>query len=109
MHICKVHADVSHEWRMISRPGGAVVRAEVWYQLYGLSQQARFGGISSERPVWAETGGIDHEGHARWDQWVALKGVGKDDARVRFVRLYYVSSRAAHCIQTRTDYELCYV
>jgi hypothetical protein len=53
---------------MISRPGGAVVRAEVWYQLYGLSQQARFGGISSERPVWAETGGIDHEGHARWDQ-----------------------------------------
>jgi acyl-CoA-binding protein len=78
-----------------------VVRPEVYYQLNGLSQQARFGDISSERPVWAETGGIDHDGRARWDGWSALKGVGKEDARLRFVRLYFEFAPSALYADTR--------
>ncbi len=35
---------------------------------------------------WAERGGLDFEGRARWDAWTAVKGLQGDKARMRFVR-----------------------
>ena len=35
--------------------------------------QAAQGDNTSERPMWAEKGGLDFEGRARWDAWTANK------------------------------------
>ncbi len=32
-------------------------------------QQATQGDVTSERPMWAEKGGLDFEGRAKWDAW----------------------------------------
>lgn len=50
-------------------------------RLYGLAQQAVAGDNSTERPMWADKGGLDFEGRARWDAWAALKGVEAEQAR----------------------------
>lgn len=36
-------------------------------------QQATVGDNTAERPMWAEKGGLDFEGRARWDAWTAVK------------------------------------
>lgn len=50
-------------------------------RLYALAQQATSGDNTSERPMWAEKGGLDFEGRARWDAWAAVKGVEAEQAK----------------------------
>jgi acyl-CoA-binding protein len=51
--------------------------------------QATQGDNTSERPMWADKGGIDFEGRARWDAWSAVKGLEAGKARLRFVKLFH--------------------
>lgn len=37
--------------------------------------------------MWAERGGLDFEGRARWDAWAALRGLDAAKARLRFVKV----------------------
>eukprot|EP00887_Chlorella_sp_A99_P003642 scaffold7.g3642.t1 len=76
-------------WRIISKPGGATVKPDDFYTLYGYHMQATQGDNTGERPMWAEKGGLDFEGRARWDAWTAVKGVSTDKAKLEFVRTYY--------------------
>lgn len=39
-------------------------------------QQATAGDNATERPMWAEKGGLDFEGRARWDAWTNFKASG---------------------------------
>ncbi len=48
---------------------------------------AENGENTSERPMWAEKGGLDFDGRARWDAWTALKGMKADRAKLEFVRV----------------------
>ena len=36
--------------------------------------------------MWAERGGLDFEGRARWDAWTALKGMKAERAKLKFVQ-----------------------
>ena len=45
--------------------------------------------------MWAERGGLDFDGRARFDARAALRGVPADAARARFVKLYYEFSPKA--------------
>ncbi|KAL4446839.1 hypothetical protein ABPG77_008083 [Micractinium sp. CCAP 211/92] len=76
-------------WRIISKPGGATVKPDDFYVLYGFHQQAVQGDNSGERPMWAEKGGLDFEGRSRWDAWTAVKGMPADKAKLAFVKAYY--------------------
>eukprot|EP00879_Flechtneria_rotunda_P005328 GHRR01005615.1.p1 GENE.GHRR01005615.1~~GHRR01005615.1.p1 ORF type:complete len:196 (+),score=69.96 GHRR01005615.1:221-808(+) len=91
----------SLKWRMISKPGGAVVKPDDFYRLYALHMQATQGDNTSERPMWAEKGGLDFEGRARWDAWSAVKGLEADKAKLRFVRTYYEFPPGALYADTR--------
>jgi len=59
----------------------------------GLGPCARYhmmaenGENTGERPMWAEKGGLDFEGRAKWDAWTALKGMKADRAKLEFVRV----------------------
>lgn len=77
------------KWRMVQKPGGASVRPDPYYQLLALLRQARKGDAQGERPMWAATGGIDFDGRQRFDAWAALKGLGGEEAKVRYVRLFH--------------------
>lgn len=48
---------------------------------------AENGENTGERPMWAEKGGLDFDGRARWDAWTALKGMKADRAKLEFVRV----------------------
>ena len=37
--------------------------------------------------MWAERGGLDFEGRARWDAWSAIKGLDAAKAKLRFVKV----------------------
>ena len=76
-------------WRIISKPGGATVKPDDFYLLYGYHMQATQGDNTSERPMWAEKGGLDFEGRARWDAWTNVKGVPTEKAKLEFVKTYY--------------------
>lgn len=76
-------------WRIISKPGGATVKPDDFYMLYGYHMQATQGDNTSERPMWAEKGGLDFEGRARWDAWTNVKGVATEKAKMEFVKTYY--------------------
>lgn len=76
-------------WRIISKPGGATVKPDEFYTLHALHQQAAQGDNATERPMWAEKGGLDFEGRARWDAWTAVKGTAAGKAKLEFVRAYY--------------------
>jgi len=76
-------------WRIISKPGGATVKPDEFYSLYGYHMQASQGDNTAERPMWAEKGGLDFEGRARWDAWTAVKGTAGDKAKLEFVKTYY--------------------
>lgn len=48
--------------------------------------QATVGENKTERPMWAEKGGLDFEGRARWDAWSELKGMATEKAKLQFVQ-----------------------
>jgi acyl-CoA-binding protein len=49
--------------------------------------QALNGENTAERPMWAEKGGLDFEGRAKWDAWTAVKGMKPEKAKLEFVRV----------------------
>ena len=51
--------------------------------------QANEGENKTERPMWAEKGGLDFEGRARWDAWTANKGMASDKAKLLFVKVHH--------------------
>lgn len=63
--------------------------------------QATQGDNAAERPMWADRGGLDFEGRARWDAWAAVKGLDADKARLRFVKLFWEFPAAALYGDTR--------
>lgn len=88
-------------WRMISKPGGAVVKPEEFYELYACCMQAQDGDNQVERPMWAERGGLDFEGRARWDAWELLKGADTENTKLQFVKKYYEVSPSCFYKDTR--------
>ena len=52
-----------------------------------LHMQALEGENKTERPMWAEKGGLDFEGRARWDAWIANKGMAAEKAKLLFVKV----------------------
>jgi acyl-CoA-binding protein len=51
--------------------------------------------------MWAEKGGLDFEGRARWDAWAAVKGLQAEEAKLRFVKLFYEFPPSALYSDTR--------
>lgn len=49
--------------------------------------QATKGDNQEERPMWAEKGGLDFEGRAKWDAWTAVKGTPGNKAMLMFVKV----------------------
>jgi acyl-CoA-binding protein len=82
------HWDKELKWRLIQRPGGAFIKPDDWYRLYAASMQAKQGDNTSERPMWADHGGIDFHGRASWDAWAELKGMDTEQATAKFCRVY---------------------
>ena len=82
-------------WRAISKPGGATVKPDDYYALAALAAQVAEGDVTGERPMWAERGGLDFDGRARWDARAAVRGVGAAAAKARFVKLYWEFSPKA--------------
>jgi len=82
-------------WRIISKPGGATVKPPEFYALYAYHHQATSGDNATERPMWAEKGGVDFEGRERWDAYEALKGMSAEKAKEAFVKTYYEFPAAA--------------
>jgi acyl-CoA-binding protein len=72
---------------MVARAGGATVKPDDFYRLYALTMQATQGDNQAERPMWAERGGLDFEGRARWDAWTAVKGMPAEKAKLRMVKV----------------------
>ncbi|CAL5220970.1 g3077 [Coccomyxa viridis] len=90
-------------WRIVSKPGGATMKPDHFYQLYGFHMMAENGENATERPMWAEKGGLDFDGRARWDAWTALKGMKADRAKLEFVRTYYEFPPKSMYSDTRGD------
>ena len=63
--------------------------------------QAEKGDNTTERPMWAEKGGLDFEGRAKWDAWMAVKGVKPETAKLEFVRVSVACWR--HCKLRQSD------
>ncbi len=113
----------SLKWRIIPRPGGATMKPDDYYALYGApkswlifvrcnaltrvvamaarcappapcppapaaKQQAEAGDNVAEKPMWAETGGLDFDGRERWEAWARLKGSSKAEAQRAFCEAY---------------------
>lgn len=76
------------KWRMISRPGGATMKPIDFYRLGGAKSQVEEGDNTTEKPMWAATGGLDFNGREAWDQWVKFKGLSTDDAKKAFCKVY---------------------
>ena len=57
-----------------------------------LAQQVSEGDNKAERPMWAEKGGLDFEGRARWDAWTQRKGLAPDKAKAEFVKVVPVQT-----------------
>ena len=49
--------------------------------------------------MWAEKGGLDFEGRAKWDAWTAVKGTPSQKAMLAFVKVVALS--AACTVQTK--------
>ena len=76
------------KWRMLPKPGGAVMKPEDWYVLWGAQQQVERGNNRDEKPMWAPHGGLDFDGRERWEKWERYKGMDADAARLEFVKAY---------------------
>ena len=60
--------------------------------------QATKGDNTGERPMWAEKGGLDFEGRAKWDAWTACKGVKDAKTRLDFVRVSIWQANVSHLL-----------
>lgn len=76
------------KWRMLPKPGGAVVKPEDWYVLFGFQKQVEEGNIKDEKPMWASHGGLDFDGRERWEKRTAAKGLSADAAKLKFCQAY---------------------
>ena len=76
------------KWRMLPKPGGAVVKPDDWYALHGLQKQVEEGNVKAEKPMWASHGGLDFDGRERWEKWNAAKGLSAEDAKLKFCQAY---------------------
>ena len=76
------------KWRLLPKPGGAVMRPAAWYELWAATQQAAKGDQTSDKPMWAEHGGLDFDGRERWEAWAKLKGLDPPDAKKKFLAAY---------------------
>ena len=76
--------------------------------------QATKGDNKEERPMWAEKGGLDFEGRAKWDAWTAVKGTPANKAMLAFVKVvatatlicFFARKRAPkpqHCAGAKTN------
>ena len=81
----------AHKWRIIPRPGGATMKPADFYTLYACVQQAIVGDVVGEKPMWAETGGLDFDGRERWEAWERLKGTSSQAAKELFCQTYGVA------------------
>ena len=52
-----------------------------------LHMQVSKGENTLERPMWAEKGGLDFDGRAKWDAWTAVKGLKPEKAKLNFVKV----------------------
>ena len=105
--------ETAHKWKIIPRPGGATMKPADFYTLYGAHhaaprhacllaignshshhpsaacvQQATVGDVTGEKPMWAETGGLDFDGRERWESWEKLKGTSSQAAKELFCQTY---------------------
>ena len=55
--------------------------------------QATKGDNVEDRPMWAEKGGLDFEGRAKWDAWTAVKGTATETAMLAFVQVLVLPAR----------------
>lgn len=88
-------------WRMVQMPGGAIKKPDAFYWLYGLGMQATEGDNDTERPMWAEKGGLDFEGRARWDEYEGRKGMDQEEAKQRFVEFFEAGYDPKKCTSPR--------
>ena len=44
------------KWRMLPKPGGAVMKPDDWYCIWGAQQQVEKGDNADEKPMWAHHG-----------------------------------------------------
>jgi len=95
--------------------GRESLRTDTILTFHLLDAQAKQGDVATERPMWADHGGIDFHGRACWDAWAELKvrvrasratttqcacarsslipppytqGMSRDDAVAKFCRVY---------------------
>ncbi len=80
---------LTNQFKTERKPNPNPIPPDDFYRLYALHMQSTAGDNATERPMWAERGGLDFEGRARWDAWTALKGLAADEARLRFVKLFW--------------------
>ncbi len=73
---------------MLPKPGGAVIKPDDWYCLFGLQKQVEEGNCRDEKPMWAAHGGLDFDGRERWDKWSAAKGLDTEIAKLKWVQAY---------------------
>ena len=52
--------------------------------------QVTKGDNTAERPMWAEKGGLDFDGRAKWDAWTSVKASKSDKAQLNFVKVISV-------------------
>lgn len=50
--------------------------------------QAEEGDNNAEKPMWAETGGLDFDGRERWEAWGRHKGLTSEEAKGAFCAAY---------------------
>ncbi|CAG9466073.1 unnamed protein product [Pedinophyceae sp. YPF-701] len=77
-------------WKLQTMPGGATVRTDEYYVMHSFVQQAQHGDVATEKPMWADRGGLDYDGrNRRADKMIGdppmmqdrLKGMSRDRAR----------------------------
>lgn len=64
--------------------------------------QATKGDNTAERPMWAEKGGLDFDGRAKWDGWSAVKGMKPEKAKLNFVKVSYTSGHSSSLPRQRS-------
>lgn len=50
--------------------------------------------------MWAEKGGLDFEGRAKWDAWSAVKGTPANKAMLAFVKVCIIQGRHSSSISS---------
>jgi len=76
------------KWRLLPKPGGAVMKPDDWYCVYGAQQQVEKGDQTVEKPMWAHHGGIAFDDRERWEKCNECKGLNTEQAKLRFCKAY---------------------